>query len=150
MIGGVRYIHPRAEINLPLRRKIKVNHRKDLLRLLRSRVEVRDRPKSSIIFEATGDLLGEIKTEFHIRRKFPSPPCVHTMQRPVKRKIKREVPPPQLLVDDRTKLIAPAVLRKLPPLIPNFLRDAQTNRQVPRFRSSDARTNVIAHPIPAT
>src|SRR6267143_3275307 len=72
------------------------------------------------------------------------------MQRPVKRRIKGEVPAPQLLVDDRTKLVAPTVLRKLPPLIPNFLRDAQANRQVPRFRSSDARTNVIAHPIPAT
>src|SRR3981081_329794 len=85
MIGGVRYIHPHAEINLPLRRKIKVNHRKDLLRLLRSRAEVRDRPKSSIVFETTGDLLREIKTDFRIRRKFPTSACIQTMQRPVKR-----------------------------------------------------------------
>src|SRR5260370_31971852 len=71
------------------------------------------------------------------------------MQRPVKRRIKGEIPAPQLLVDDGTKLVAPAVLRKLPPLIPNFLRDAHSHRQVPRLRSRQPWTNVIAHPIPA-
>jgi hypothetical protein len=40
MIGGVSYIHARTKINLPVRRKIKVNHRKDLLRLFGNRIEV--------------------------------------------------------------------------------------------------------------
>ena len=70
------------------------------------------------------------------------------MQRPVKRRIEGEIPAPQFLVDDGTKLIIPAVLRKLPPLIPDFLRDAQAHRQVPRLRSRQPRANVIAHPVP--
>src|ERR1700680_1195820 len=37
MIGGAGNIHTRSEIKLPVRRTIKVNHRKDLLRLLGNR-----------------------------------------------------------------------------------------------------------------
>ena len=70
------------------------------------------------------------------------------MQRPLKRRIEVEIPAPQFLVDDGTKLIVPTVLRKFPPLIPNFLRDAHSHRQVPRLRSREARANVISHPVP--
>jgi len=40
MIGGVGYIHSRAEIKLPVRRKIEINRRKDLLRLLGNGIEI--------------------------------------------------------------------------------------------------------------
>ena len=40
MIGRVRNVHARAEINFPIRRQIEVNRRKDLLRLLRNGIEV--------------------------------------------------------------------------------------------------------------
>src|SRR5208282_6180036 len=70
------------------------------------------------------------------------------MQRAVKRWIEVEIPAPYLLVDDGTKLIVPTIFRELPPLIPDFLREAQSHRQVPRLRSREPRTDVIPHPVP--
>ena len=70
------------------------------------------------------------------------------MERPVKCWIEVEIPAPYFLVDDGTKLVVPAILGKLPPLIPDFLREAQSHRQVPRLRSRKPRTDVIPHPVP--
>ena len=149
MIRGVGKIDSRPEINLPIRRNIEIDHGKDLLRLLRRGIEICDRPESSVVFDAARDLSREIKTHFHIRRKFPPLARIETVQGPVKRGIEGEIPAPKLLIDDGTKLVIPAVLRKLSPLIANFLRKAQSHRQVPRLGSREPRPNVIAHPVPA-
>ena len=37
----------------------------------------------------------------------------------------------------------------LPPLITEFVRDADSDRPVPFLRNGDARPNMIAHPLPA-
>jgi len=69
VIGGASQSDTYAKINLPLGRKIQVDGGKDLLLLLRDRVEVGSRAHAAVVFEAAGDFLGEVVAEFKVGRK---------------------------------------------------------------------------------
>ena len=149
MIRRVRHVHARSKIYLPFRRQIQINHWENLLRLLIDGIELRHWTNRTVIFHATRDLLCEIKTDFHIRRKLPSLARIQPVQRLIKRRIEIEIPAPELLVDDRPQFVIPRIFRKLPPLVPDLLRNTHAHRPVPRFRRGKPRPNMITHPVPS-
>jgi len=71
------------------------------------------------------------------------------MQRFFQNRIETQIPAPQLLVDDRPQLVTPGIRRELTAGPPDFLRNANANRPVPRRRYAEAGPEVRAHVLPA-
>ncbi len=66
MVCRVRDSDAQAEIDLPLRRKVKVNGRKNLMLLLSGGEKIRARAEGAIIFNTPSDLFSEVVAEFKI------------------------------------------------------------------------------------
>src|SRR6476660_5359768 len=64
------------------------------------------------------------------------------------RGVNRKIPAVPLFIDNRTDFPSPGVLGEGTALITNLRRKAKANWQVPFFRGANARTNMIADPLP--
>ena len=69
MISGSCQTNSKAEIDFPFGRKFQIDRGKNLVLLLADGIEARNRPEGAVVFDATGDFLGEIVTEFEVGRK---------------------------------------------------------------------------------
>src|SRR6266404_7651753 len=85
VIRRTRHAHTQPKIDFPLGREIQVNRRKNLLLLLADGVETCYRTQRAVILDSSGKFLGEIVTEFEIRREHQPLIYAWAMKRPVKR-----------------------------------------------------------------
>src|SRR5579859_5294715 len=122
MIGGMRGSDADSEVKLPLRREVDVNAGEKLLLLISERVESGQWSISRVILQPASNFLCEIVAEFHVGREPHTLIHAGTVKGPVQRGIKREIPPPDFLVDNRTNLQGPRVRRKRSPLVAEFRR----------------------------
>src|SRR5713226_1106584 len=149
MIRPMCYAHAEAEIHFPLRRKVQIDGRKDLVLLLPGGKKIRCGTDGAVVLETAGDFFREVIAEFEIRRKRDSLMDRVPVKRAIKRGVEGEIPGANLLVDDRAHLPGPGVGGRLPALVADFVGKTETHGPIPFFGDSDARPNVVAYPIPA-
>ena len=149
MVCGMGHAHAEAEIDFPIRRKIKVDRREDLVLLLAGRKKIRGRAHRAVVLESPGDFFGEIIAELEVRREGHSLMDAVAMEGTFERGIKRPVPRPRLFIDNRPHLPGPGVGRKLPPLIADFIGKAEPDGPLPFLGYSHAGPDVVAHPLHA-
>src|SRR4051812_26224661 len=70
------------------------------------------------------------------------------MQRLFERRIQRNVPAPELLIDDRSDLATPGIFGERASLITNLRGQADPHRPMPFLRRAHPGTDVVAHPFP--
>src|SRR5512140_2833359 len=109
MIGGTRGSDADSEIELPFRSKVDINGRKELLLLISQRIEAAQGTVRSVVLQSPRNFLREIVAELRIRREPHTLIHARTVEGPVQRWIERKIPPPDFLVDNRTKLQCPRV-----------------------------------------
>src|SRR5882762_781181 len=148
MIGTASSSNSHPKIKFPIGRHIQINRRKNLLLLVMHWIKVSNRPQRSVILNPTRNLLGEVIADLGIRRE--TPPVVFTspMKRLIHSGIKREIPPPDFFIDNRTNFPSPRIRRKVPLLITELRGKAQPNWPMPGIRNRHPRPNMIAHPHP--
>src|SRR5713226_2457919 len=149
VIRRARYPNAQPKIHFPLRRQVQIDGRENLVLLFAQRQKLRSRTHRSVILNPSGNFFGEVVADFHIRRKDESIAHARAVKRFVKRGIKRQVPRPDLFIDNRAHLPGPGVHRKLAPLVADLVRQTQTHRPFPFRRYAHARPNVIPHPLHA-
>src|SRR5262249_43705107 len=149
VIGGPRESPADAEVQFPLGRDVQVDRREDLLLLVGNWIEISDRPQRAVVLQAAGYFLRKVIRHFGIGREDPAFIDIHAMQRLIDSGIEREIPSPYLLVDDRAHLPRPGIFRILAALVSNFVRETQPHRPVPFLGNGNARTDMIADPVPA-
>src|ERR1051326_8830207 len=149
VVCRARHTPARAEVDFPIWGDIEVNGRNKLLLLLRHRIKTADWPQRTVILQPTGHDFGEIIGHFCVRRKFKTPAAIVTVQGFVDSWIEREIPGPNLLINDRTHLPRPGVRRKTMALIANLIRETQAQGPMPFLWNSKAGTYVVSHPVPA-
>ena len=147
MIRGMREADTEAEIDFPIRGKIQVDGREDLMLLLSGGKKIRGRTDGAVVFESAGDFFREIVTELEIRRERDTLTDTVAVKGPVKSRIAREVPRAGLLVDDGANLPGPGIRGKLSPLVANLIGETEADGPVPFLGDSHSRPNVVAHPL---
>src|SRR5580693_8315064 len=149
MVRRLRHANAQSEVNFPFGRHIQVDHRENLLLLLRRRVEILRRSEYSVIFDYTRDFFRKVVTHLRVRRKDESLTRGRPIERFVESRVKCEIPASHLLIYDWTQLIRPGIRGKRGALIPELLRNAHAYRPMPTGWHSHARSNVIAHIVPS-
>src|SRR5207302_668574 len=94
MVCGMGHSHAEAEIDFPIRRKIKVDRREDLVLLLAGGKKIRGRAHCAVVLESPGDFFREIIAELEVRREDHSLMDAAAMEGTVERGINRPVPRP--------------------------------------------------------
>src|SRR2546430_11698100 len=97
MVGAAGHPHAHAKVELPFRREVQVDGRKDLLLLVLQRVEACDRTERAVVLESGGNLGTEVVAEFEVGRELKSLLDAGSVERAVHRGVERPVPPPRLL-----------------------------------------------------
>src|SRR6478672_13068777 len=100
MVRRARYSPSHSKINFPVRRDIQVNGREKLLLLLRNGIKAADGPQRSVVFQAASNDFGEIVRHLCVGRKFKTLADIITVQGLIDSGIEREVPGPNLFIDD--------------------------------------------------
>src|SRR5271166_539996 len=149
MVSAGGHADSYTEIDLPVRRHIQVYRRKKLLLLVMQRIDVPDWPVGSVILQAARNIFVEVIAEFRIRRKLHAIRNARKIEGPLKSRINGEIPPANLLIDDRPQLHCPSILHKRWPLIAKFHGQAHPHRPVPAIRCSHSWADMVAHPLPA-
>jgi len=86
--------------------------------------EIRGWPYRTVVFEATGDFLCEVVTEFEVRGENEILAYGLAVQRFVESRIKAEIPAAKLLIDDGTHFPGPSIGRELAALVADLVREA--------------------------
>src|SRR5207247_2676922 len=97
MVRAAGHPHTHAEVELPFRREVQVDGRKDLLLLVPQRVEACNRTERAVVFESGGDLGIEIVAELEVGRELESFLDAGSVERPVHVGVERPIPATQLL-----------------------------------------------------
>ena len=113
------------------------------------RGDVGDIAEVSVVLEATCDGLREVSAHFNIRSEVEPVSDTGSVPGAFERGINGPVEVAFLSVDNRPNLPGPGVPRKDSSLIANLHGQARTDGPVPAERSANARTNVVANPLPA-
>src|ERR1044071_1565476 len=71
------------------------------------------------------------------------------MHRFFERRVHREIPASDLLINNRPQFPAPGILRKRPPLKAELGRKAHSHRPVPFLRHANSRPDMVPHPFPS-
>src|SRR5204862_8252663 len=101
-----------------------------------------------VLRDARRDLLGEIVTELEVGREDETLVYDRAMEGPVKCRIEGEIPPPELLINDRADLPRPGV-RGVPAALPaDFVRKADADGPVPLGRNAHSGADVAANVVP--
>lgn len=87
MVCRSRDPNAQAKIDLPLRTDIQINRGENLLLLLGDCIESGERANRAVIFQAPGDLTGEVVAEFEIWRKDDALMYALAMERAVERRV---------------------------------------------------------------
>src|SRR5438552_13736069 len=109
MVRAASHPHAHAEVELPFRREVQVDSRKDLLLLVPQRVEAGDRTERAVVFEPGGNPGIEIVAELKVRRKLEPFLDAGSVERSVYGGVERPVPASLLLVDDGPDFPGPGV-----------------------------------------
>src|ERR1700720_3977026 len=96
-----------AEIELPFWRDVEVERRNDLMLLLRAGIKLRHRPERPVVLDSDRDHARDVVARLEVRRELEAPAGVGAVDSLVDRRIEREIPAAELLVDDRTNLPRP-------------------------------------------
>src|SRR5271163_2903918 len=147
MIGSGGDADTGCEVEFPIGAEVQVNGRHDGLLLVAYRIEAGDGAGFTIVFDAEGDLFGNVVTHFDGGREGHSLVHVKSMPGALEGRVKGKIPGAQLLVDDRANLPGPGVGGVAAALVANLGGKAHVDRPVPLFGDSHARTNVIAYPL---
>src|SRR5215472_6802046 len=100
VIRGPRRADSNSEVDLPFGRDIEIDRRKELLLLIAHRIKPCNRSVGSVVLQAACNLLGKVIAELDVRRKSHASVHARTVERSVKRWIKRQVPASDFLVDN--------------------------------------------------
>src|SRR5262249_5055177 len=100
MVGAVVQTDSNSEIKLPLWRKVEVQHGENLVLLFAEGFKVRQGPKPAIILHPRGNDFGQIVTDFPAWGELKATAGVWASERPAKSRIEREIPTPELLIND--------------------------------------------------
>src|SRR5271167_635434 len=104
VIGGRGCADADSEVELPLRPQIEVNGRNELLLLIVEWTEIRDRPPGTVVFQPSGNSLGDVVTEFEVWREDHALVNARPVKRAVERGIKAQIPTADFFVHDRADL----------------------------------------------
>src|SRR5258705_11568275 len=107
-------------------------------------VESGDGAIGGVVFDASGNLLGEIVADLRVGGKLDAFVDAGTVEGAVEGRIEAQIPAPEFAVHDGANFPGPGVGGKGGALISNFVRDADTDRPVPGVWNSYSRANVIA------
>lgn len=149
MICVVRHANTDTEVEFPVRAYIQINGRQDLVLLFVQRIEVADWAQAAVILNAKRDFVRDFAADFRIRRKLPTDMLVFALEGFFHRWVKAEVPFLVFLIHNRAQFQRPGIGGIQPPLVAEFSRKAQPDRQFPTFGRTDARANVRADKIPS-
>src|SRR5438309_11019895 len=111
MVGVARHAYSDAKVELPIRRHVEINRGKDLLLLVTQGIEVADWTQGPIVFQPANNLFRKRIADLYVRREFKAQLSARTFQSALDRRIEREIPPLELLVDNRPNLPRPRVSR---------------------------------------
>jgi len=116
--------------------------------LLTDGIKACDWAEGAIVFDATGDLLGEIVTEFEVGRENQALVHARPVKGTVERRIERKIPAAHLFINDGANFPGPSV-RGIPAALPaNFIGKANANWPMPFRGNAHARTDVASNVIP--
>src|SRR5450432_239393 len=147
MVGSASQPDSESEVDLPFGRQVQVNGGEYLVLLVAQRRKPGDRPHGAVILQSATDFLCEIVAELEVRRKHHALVDAFAVKRPVERWIHRKIPSPNLFIHDRANFPSPGIGREFAPLIPDLVRQADSDRPIPFLGNPHARSNVIAHPL---
>src|SRR5438045_4439363 len=119
------------------------------MRLLALRIKTTERAKRAVILKSHVDFLCYRVSDFEVRSELETFVLTRTRQCALERGIECEIPLAQVLVDDRTNLPAPRILRKLSSHEADLLRKTNADRPVPFRRNPKAWPDVRADIIPS-
>src|SRR5262245_26783601 len=124
VIGGAGQPDTHSEIYFPLRGKIQVDGRENLVLLLCDGIEIRGGANRSVVFEATGDFFGEVVAEFEIGGKEGAQILGQAVNGVVESRIEGKIRTATLLIDDGPHSPAPRVHGILTLLITHLVGEA--------------------------
>ena len=111
--------------------------------------KVRGRSHRTVVFDASGDLLGEVIADFHVGRKNKTLAHRLAMQGAVEGRVEIEIPATELLIDDGAHLPSPGVGGELAALVADFVGKAETDGPLPFFGDGNAGADVVTDPLNA-
>src|SRR5215472_13266204 len=149
MVCRVRHADAQTKIHFPFRRKVQIDGRKELMLLLSDGEKIRCRANSAIVFKSAGDFFCKVVAELEIRRERDALVDTIAVKRPVKRRIERDVPRADLLINDGPDFPGPSVGGIPAPLVANLVRKTCTDGPVPLFWHAHAGADVVADPVPS-
>src|SRR5580704_777118 len=136
-----------CEVEFPIGAEVQVNGRHDGLLLVAYRIEAGDGAGFAVVFDAEGDLFGNVVTHFDGGREGHALVHIESMPGAFQGRVKGKIPAAQLLVDDGANFPGPGVGGVTAALVANLGGKAHIDGPVPLFGGSHARTNMIAYPL---
>src|SRR5690242_12966994 len=112
VIGGCSGSYAHAKIDLPLGRHVQIDHRKDLLLLVVQAGDIDDVAIVGVVLKPAADLPGEVVADLDRRRELYALVHIRSVPGAFERRVDRPVPPAAGLIDDRTDLPRPGIVRK--------------------------------------
>src|SRR5258705_8652690 len=109
--------------------------------------EMPDWPQGAVVLDPKRDFLCQVEADFRAGRKIEPRVGVQSMERLFERRIEREIPSSNLLVDDGPNFTAPGVFGELAPLITDLRRQAHPDWPVPFRRNSHSGPNIDSDPF---
>jgi hypothetical protein len=147
MIGAMGHANSYAEVKLPVGIEIQIDGWHNLLLLLANGIEAGNGPVCGIVLKASHNLLGELIANLYPWLEVEPLRDSRPVKASVESGVERQIPWPELLVDDWADFQSPGIRRKNRPLIANLQRQADADRPFPFFRRANTGAKVIAYPL---
>src|SRR6266568_8905261 len=123
MVGVARHAYSDAKVELPIRRHVEINRGKNLLLLVTQGIEVADWTEPAVVLQPANNPFRKRIADLYVRRELKAQLSAGPFQSTLDRRIEREIPPLELLVDNRPNLPGPRVGCVNAALIANLVRD---------------------------
>src|ERR1700720_3324895 len=98
MVSAAGHAYTDAKVELPIRRYVEINRRKDLLLLFTQGIEIADWTEPAVVFQPTDDLFRERIADLDVWRELKAELGARTFQSAIDRWIERQVPPLEVFV----------------------------------------------------
>src|SRR5258705_5147610 len=145
-IGGSGETGAHPEVELPARVHVEGLNRVELMLLLGGGGKVADRPQRAVVLDSRTYHLRQVVAHLGGGGELDARLRAWALEALLEGRVDREVPAAPLLVDDWTDLERPGVGGEIALLLAELERETEPHRQVPFFRSADARAEMVAHP----
>ena len=149
MVGCRCRSYADTEVDLPVWRYVQIHCREELLLLIVKGLKAVQRSIVGVVFKIAGDVLVEVIADLGIGRKPYTLIDSLSVKRSFERGVHGEIPAAYRLVHNGADLPCPGISRELASLVPNLGGEAYTYWPVPAVGNTNARTDMVANPLPS-